>query len=164
MKKIMKYTVIGIVSFFLVISVFYNLLRWTKQGEFLNYDDGVTIKIYNSSKEVITSLNFYFAFDGNHVYQDLGTINLLGPEETSSLYNHQIKGTGNDRSLYLHNPINKTETKFESLVYIPSNKSSKVVLILEITGTDSKGRLLFRARGYEDVFGQYENDLTSGRE
>ncbi|MCK1999568.1 hypothetical protein MPH47_20460 [Psychrobacillus psychrodurans] len=140
-KKILKYIIIGIVSFFLLFFVFSNLLRWTHQGEFLKYDNGVTIEVYNSSKEVITGLNFYFAFDGDHVYQDLGTITQLGPEETSSFYNHKIKDTGNDRSLYLQYPINKTETEFESLVYLHSNKPSKVVLILEITGTDNKGKL-----------------------
>ncbi|MCK1999639.1 hypothetical protein MPH47_20845 [Psychrobacillus psychrodurans] len=124
----------------------------------------MTIEVYNSSKQVITDLNFYFSFDGNQVYQDLGTINQLEPGETTSRYSHQIKETGNDRSLYLHYPINKTEAEVESLAYLPSYKPSKVVVILEITGTDNKGKLLFRTRGYEDVFGQFEFDLTSARE
>ncbi|ALC84698.1 hypothetical protein AM499_01885 [Bacillus sp. FJAT-22090] len=164
MKKILKYTIIGFVSFFLVFFGFYYLLRWAKQGEFLKYDNGVTIEVYNSSKQVITDLNLYFSFDGNHVYQDLGNINQLEPGETTSLYSHEINDTGNDRSLYMHYPINKTEAEVESLAYLPSYKPSKVVVILEIIGTDNRGKLLFRVKGYEDVFGQYEIDLTSARE
>ncbi|WP_391122537.1 hypothetical protein [Psychrobacillus sp. L3] len=164
MKKILKYTIIGIISFFLVLLVFSNLLRWAKQGAFLKYDNGVTIEVYNSSKQAITDLNFYFSFSGYHVYQDLGTINQLKPGEKTSRYSHQIKDTGNDRSLYLQYPINKTEAEVESLAYLPSYKPSKVVVILEITGTDNKGKLLFKVRGYENVFGQYEFDLTSDRE
>ncbi|QFF99025.1 hypothetical protein PB01_09400 [Psychrobacillus glaciei] len=124
----------------------------------------MTIEVYNSSKQVITDLNFYFSFDGNQVYQDLGTINQLEPGETTSRYSHKIKDTGNDRSLYLHYPINKTEAEVESLAYLPSYKPSKIVVILEITGTDNKEKLLFRVKGYEDVFGKYEFDLTSVRE
>lgn len=51
-----------------------------------------------------------------------------------------------------------------SLAYLPSYKPSKVAVILEITGTDNKGNLLFRVKGYEVVFGKFEFDLTSVRE
>ncbi|WP_277584574.1 hypothetical protein [Psychrobacillus antarcticus] len=60
--------------------------------------------------------------------------------------------------------INKTERQVDSLAYVASYKPSKVVVILEITGTDHNDKLLFRVKGYEDVFGQYEFDLTSARE
>lgn len=164
MNKTLKYSLIGIVSFFLILFGFYILLRWAKQGEFLKYENAVTIEVYNSSEEVITDLNFYFAFDRNHVHQDVGTIDVLEPGESTSLYNYQIKDRGNDRSLYLHYPINKAKADVESLAYLASYKPSKVVVILEITGIDNTGRLLFRVRGYEDVFGKYEFDLSSTRE
>jgi len=98
------------------------------------------------------------------VHQDLGNIEKLEPGETTSLYHHRINGPGNDRSLYFRYPINKTETEVESLAYLASYRPSKVVIILDITGIDKKGKLLFRVKGYEDVFGQYEFDLTSTRE
>ncbi|MFJ5770127.1 hypothetical protein [Psychrobacillus sp. NPDC093180] len=164
MNKTLKYSLIGLASFFLILLGFYILLRWAKQDEFLKYDDGVTIEVYNSSEQAITDLSFYIAFDRNQVHQDVGTIDVIGPGESTSLYTHQIKDTGNDKSLYLHYPINKTKADVESLAYLASNKPSKVVVILEITGIDNTGRLLFRVRGYEDVFGKYEFDLSSTRE
>lgn len=160
-KKTLKYTIIGIASFFLILFGFYYLVIRVGQGEFFKYDNGVTIEIYNSSKQEITDLNFFFSFDSYVVHQDLGNINKLEPGKTTSIYSRHINGTGNDRSLYLQYPISKTEAQVESLAYLPSYKPSKVVVILEITGTDKEGKLLFRVKGFEDVFGQYEFDLRS---
>ncbi|QFF99258.1 hypothetical protein PB01_10690 [Psychrobacillus glaciei] len=78
----------------------------------------MTIEINNSSKQVITDLNFFFAFESAHVYQDLGKINKLEPGETTSLYSPLIKGTGNDRSLFFQYPVNITEIAVESLAYV----------------------------------------------
>lgn len=162
-KKILKYTIIGIVSCFLIVLGFFSLLQWAKQGEFLKYDEGVTIEVHNVSNQVITDLNFYLAFNENHIYQDLGTITQIEPGETTFLYSHQIKGKGN-QSLYIQYPFNKTEKESESLAYLPSYNPSKVVVILEITDTDNKGKLLLKGKGYEDVFGQYEFDITTTSE
>lgn len=164
-KKTFKYAIIGITSFFLILFGFYYLIIRIGQGEFFKYDNGVTIEVYNSSKQEITDLNFFFSFYSTYdVYQDLGDIEKLEPGETTSIYSRHINGTGNDRSLYVQYPINKTERLVDSLAYVASNKPSKVVVILEITGTDDKGKLLFRVKGYEDVFGEYEFDLTTIRE
>lgn len=161
-KKTLKYTIIGITSFFLILFGFYLLIMRYWQGEFFKYDNGVTIEVYNSSKQEITDLNFFFSFKSNYdVHQDLGNINKLEPGETTSIYSRYIDGTGSDRSLYFRHPISKTETHVESLAYLPSYKPSKVVVILEITETDNEGKLLFRVKGFEDIFGQYEFDLTS---
>ncbi len=159
-KKTLKYTIIGITSFFLILFGFYLLIMRYWQGEFFKYDNGVTIEVYNSSKQEITDLNFFFSFDGNEVHQDLGNINKLEPGETVSIYSRHIEGTGSDRSLYLQYRLNKIETNVESLAYLPSYKPSKVVIILEITGGDNEGKLLFRGKGFEDMFGPYEFDLT----
>lgn len=154
---------IGIVSIFLILFGFYSLLIWTWQGEFIKYDDGVTIEIKNSSKQVIIDLNFFFAFENAHVYQDLGNINKIEPGETTSLYSPIINGVGNDRSLYLQYPVNITEKAVESLAYVASYKPSKVIVIIEIFGFDNKGKLLFSVKGFDDI-SQYEFDLTSVRE
>ena len=164
-KKSFKYTIIGITSFFLIIFGFYYLIIRGGQGEFFKYDNGVTIVVNNSSKQEITDLNFFFSFYSTYdVHQDLGNIDKLEPGETTSIYSRHINGIGNGRSLYFQYPINKTERQVESLAYVASNKPSKVVVILEITDTDNNGKLLFRVKGYEDVFGQFEYDLTSARE
>lgn len=161
-KKTLKYTIIGIISFFLILFGFYYLLIRVGQGDFYKYDNGVTIEIYNSSKQEITDLNFFFSFSPNYdVHQDLGNINKLKPGETTSIYSRHINGAGSDRSLYLQYPINKTEAHVESLAYLASYSPSKVVVLLEITGVGNKGKLLFRVKGYEDLFGEYEFDLTS---
>ena len=52
-KKIFKYTIIGITTFFLILLGFYYLIIRVGQGEFLQYDNGVTIELYNSSKQEI---------------------------------------------------------------------------------------------------------------
>lgn len=164
-KKIFKYTIIGITTFFLILLGFYYLIIRVGQGEFFQYDNGVTIEVYNSSKQEIKDLNFFFSFYSNYdVLQDLGNIDKLEPGETTSIYSRHINGTGNDRSLYFQYHINKFEKQVDSLAYVASNKPSKVVVIIEITGTDNNGKLLFRAKGYEDVGGQFEYDLTSARE
>ena len=164
-KKISKYTIIGITTFFLILLGFYFLIIRSWQGEFFQYDNGVTIKVYNSSEQEITDLNFFFSFHSNYdVLQDLGNIDKLEPGETTSIYSRHINGIGSDRSLYFQYPIKKFEKQVDSLAYVASNKPSKVVVIIEITGTDNNGKLLFKAKGYEDVHGQFENDLTSARE
>ena len=164
-NKSFQYTIIGVASFFIILYGFYYLIIRVGQGEFYKYDNGVTIMVNNSSKQEITDLNFYFSFSSTYdVYQDLGNIYKLDPGETTSIYSRHINGTGNDRSLYFQYPINKTEKQVDSLAYVPSYKPSKVVVILEITGTDNNGKLLFRVKGYEDVFGLFEYDLTSARE
>ena len=123
MKKTFKYTIIGITTFFLILLGFYYLIIRGGQGEFFQYDNGVTIEVYNSSKQEITDLNFFFSFFSNYdVLQDLGNIDKLEPGETTSIYSRRINGT------------------------------------------DNNGKLLFRAKGYEDVGGQFEYDLTSARE
>lgn len=161
-NKTLKYTIIGIISFFLILFGFYYLIIRVGQGEFFKYDNGVTIEIYNSSKQEITDLNFFFSFDPNYdVHQGLGKINKLEAGETANIYSRHINGAGSDRSLYLQYPINKTETYVETLAYLPAYRPSKVVVVLEITGMDNKGKLLFRVKGYEDIFGKYEFDLTS---
>ena len=76
-----------------------------------------------------------------------------------SISSSHINGTGNDRSLYLQYPINKTERQVDSFAYVAAYKPNKVVVIIEITCTDNKGNLLFSINGYEDVFGQYEFDF-----
>ncbi|WP_216598643.1 hypothetical protein [Psychrobacillus sp. FJAT-21963] len=162
-KKIFKYTIIGIATFLLILLGFYYLIIRSWQGEFFQYDNGVTIEVYNSSKQEITDLNFYFSFYKTHVHQNLGNINKLEPGETTILYSHQIKDVGNDRSLYLQYPLNKNKTDVVSLAYVPSYKPSKIVVVLEITGTDNYGKHLFRLKGFDDI-GQFEVDLTSARE
>lgn len=164
-KKIFTYTLIGITTFFLILLGFYYLIIRVGQGEFFQYDNGVTIEVYNSSKQEITDLNFFFSFYSNYdILQDLGNIDKLEPGETTSIYRPHIIGTGNDRSLYFQYPIKKSEKQVDSLAYVASNKPSKVVVIIEITGTDNNGKLLFRAKGFADVHGQFEYDLTSTRE
>lgn len=163
-KKSFRNILIGLTSFFLIILGFYYLIIRVGQGEFFKYDNGVTIVVNNSSEQEVTDLNFFFSFSTYEVHQDLGHIDKLEPGETTSIYSRHINGTGNDRSLYLQYPFNKTERQVDSLAYVASNKPSKVVVILEITGTDHNDKLLFRVKGYEDVFGQYEFDLTSARE
>ncbi|MDI2585733.1 hypothetical protein OR571_00940 [Psychrobacillus sp. NEAU-3TGS] len=164
-KKSFKYTIIGVTSFFLILFGFYYLIIRCEQGEFFKYDKGVTIVINNTSKQEITDLNFFFSFYSTYdVQQDLGNIDKLEPGETTSIYSRHINGTGNDRSLYLQYPINKDEGQVDSLAYVAAYKPSKVVVILEITGTDNNGKLLFRVKGYDDVSGQFDYDLTSARE
>ncbi|WP_313802055.1 hypothetical protein [Cytobacillus sp.] len=161
-KKTLKYTIIGIISFFLILFGFYYLIIRVGQGEFYKYENGVTIEIDNLSKQEITDLNFFFSFDPTYdVHQGLGSVNKLEPGETTRIYSRHINGAGSDRSLYLQYPINKIETHVETLAYLPSYRPSKVVVLLDVTGIDNKGKLLFRVRGFEDLFGQYEFDLTS---
>lgn len=162
-KKTFKYTIICITTFFLILFGFYYLIIRSWQGEFFQYDNGVTIEVYNSSKQEITDLNFYFSFYRTHVHQNLGNINKLEPGETTILYSNQINDVGNDRSLYLQYPLNKNKKDVVSIAYVPSYKPSKVVVILEITGTDNKGKYLFRLKGFDDL-GQFKVDLTSDRE
>lgn len=162
-KKTFKYTIISIATLFLILFGFYYLIIRSWQGEFFQYDNGVTIEVYNSSKQEITDLNFYFSFYRTHIHQNLGNINKLEPGETTILYSNQINDVGNDRSLYLQYPLNKNKKDVVSIAYVPSYKPSKVVVILEITGTDNKGKILFRLKGFDDL-GQFEVDLTSNRE
>lgn len=160
-KKSFIYTLTGVISFFLILLGFYYSIIRVGQGEFFKYDNGVTIEVKNSSKQEITDLHLFFSFTSYDVDQDLGKIDKLEAGKTTSIYRHHINGEGSGRSLYVQYPFNNADTQVDSIAYVASNEPRKVVVILEITGVDNSGRLLYKVKGYEDVFGKFEFDNTA---
>ncbi|MER2008548.1 MAG: hypothetical protein ABS939_13945 [Psychrobacillus sp.] len=152
MKKIVGAVVLTftlpIVAF--VIFIYYVLYTWEmeNQGEFRDYDKGVTIEVNNLSNQDLSNLIFSYSAS-YEVFEEVGTIKSLKAGESAQITGSSKEIKSSDTSLYLHYYIDNGGKAEESLAYYKTREPSKAVVVLTIHEVEPIGFLKFEFSGYD---------------
>ena len=133
-----------------IIFIYSVLYFWEteSQGEFKDYDRGVTIEVNNLSNQDLS--NLIFSYSATHgVYDEVGTIKNLKAGESAQITGSSKEIKSSDTSLYLHYYIDNSGKAEESLAYYKTREPSKAVVVLTIHEVEPIGFLKFEFSGYD---------------
>lgn len=146
-----NFTKIALFSFggigILILAV-YIMLVIVPQGEFITYDDGITVEVNNKSNQPTPNLKFTLGYSENPDFQNIGVIKPLKSEKSEKLTNN-IKTANADLSLYIEYKLKNGKTKKEDLFYSPAATPQKIVAKIDITEIDKNGKIKFNYKGYD---------------
>lgn len=131
-----------------------------RQGEYRDFEDGVTIEIINSSNTPVNNLNFFFGFSEDRIVEELGNIEKLGPSEKAIFHQPLQNNTYYEHNLFMKLAKDNNQIQVNRLVNIALPTTSKVVVMINITGLNNEGNLLYKLNGF-DGFNQFKQDLSS---
>ena len=134
----------------LLIFIYYVLYTWEveSQGEFKDYEKGVTIEVNNLSNQSLPDLIFSYSVNQTD-FQEFGTIKSLKAGESAQITGSSKEIKSSDTSLYLHYYIDNGGKAEESLAYYKTREPSKAVVVLTIHEVEPIGFLKFEFSGYD---------------
>ncbi|ALC82867.1 MULTISPECIES: hypothetical protein [Bacillus] len=150
--KITMFVFSGIAIVIILGYVLLFLLAVAQEGEFIKYDDGVTIKVNNTSNQPTPKIKFTLGYSENPDFQDIGEITPLDSENAAKIRNDDIKTANDDLSLYIEYKLKNGDTKKEDLFYSPAAVPQKIVAVIDITDIDKYGDIKLKYKGF-DGFG-----------
>ncbi|MGG3621962.1 hypothetical protein ABES25_00035 [Bacillus gobiensis] len=154
-NKLIKISIFVFSGIALVIISGYVLLflfAVSQEGEFINYDDGVTIEVNNTSNQPTPKIKFTLGYSEIPDFQDIGEITPLDSEKATKIRNNDIKTANDDLSLYIEYKLKNGDTKKEDLFYSPAAVPQKIVAKIDITDIDKIGNIRYTYTGYNSVF------------
>ena len=133
----------------ILIFIYYVLYTWEmeNQGEFKDYDRGVTIEVNNLSSHSLPDLIFSYSVNQMD-FQEVGTIKSLKAGGSAQITGRSKEIRSSDTSLYLHYYIENGDKAEVSLAYYNTRQPPKAVAVLTIQEVEPTGFLKFEFSGY----------------
>jgi len=154
MKKSIRYISIAVVLWGVLLAIsayfLFSFIEFIWQGEYRNYEQGVTIEVNNLSNQSLPSLKFSYSVNQSE-FKEVGTIENLNAGDTAQITGSSKGVNTSDTSLYLHYYIDNGGKVENHMIYFDLMQPIKAVVILDIKEVDVHGFLIYEKRGFDGL-------------